>query len=163
MVGTKNILDGKKVIIIGDKDGVPGPSIEECVKSAGAEVLFASTTCFACSILGGIEFDQQEIIKDYAKKYGAQNIVVVIGVAQAEASGLCAEIVTTGDQTSMAPLSGIALGLVVYHVLEPEIKGAFENSVYEEQCGIMEMVLDIDEIILKVKPIRDKFSKYVSN
>ena len=28
------ILDGKKVIIIGDRDGVPGPAIAECVKTA---------------------------------------------------------------------------------------------------------------------------------
>ncbi|HQA47312.1 MAG TPA: glycine/sarcosine/betaine reductase complex selenoprotein A, partial [Bacillota bacterium] len=29
------VFEGKKVIIIGDRDGVPGPAIEECVKSAG--------------------------------------------------------------------------------------------------------------------------------
>lgn len=34
------ILDGKKVIIIGDRDGVPGPAIAECVKTAGGEVVF---------------------------------------------------------------------------------------------------------------------------
>ena len=40
------ILDGKKVIIIGDRDGVPGPAIDECVKTAGGEVFFSSTECF---------------------------------------------------------------------------------------------------------------------
>ena len=40
------ILDGKKVIIIGDRDGVPGPAIAECVKTAGGEVVFTSTECF---------------------------------------------------------------------------------------------------------------------
>ena len=34
------ILKDKKVIIIGDRDGIPGPAIEECVKTAGAEVVF---------------------------------------------------------------------------------------------------------------------------
>ncbi len=38
--------DGKKVIIIGDRDGIPGPAIEECLKSTGAEVVFSSTECF---------------------------------------------------------------------------------------------------------------------
>ena len=28
------ILNGKKVVIIGDRDGIPGPSIEACVKTA---------------------------------------------------------------------------------------------------------------------------------
>ncbi len=41
-----SLLQGKKVIIIGDRDGIPGPAIEECVKTAGAEVLFSSTECF---------------------------------------------------------------------------------------------------------------------
>lgn len=39
-------LKGKKVIILGDRDGIPGPALEACVRSAGAEVLFASTECF---------------------------------------------------------------------------------------------------------------------
>ena len=39
-------LEGKKIIIIGDRDGVPGPAIEECVKPAGAEVVYSSTECF---------------------------------------------------------------------------------------------------------------------
>jgi betaine reductase len=41
-----SILPGKKVICIGDRDGVPSPSIEECVKGAGAEVVFSATECF---------------------------------------------------------------------------------------------------------------------
>ena len=40
------ILKDKKVFIIGDRDGIPGPAIEECVKTAGAEVVYSSTECF---------------------------------------------------------------------------------------------------------------------
>jgi betaine reductase len=40
------ILKDKYVVAIGDRDGIPGPAIEECVKSAGAQVAFASTECF---------------------------------------------------------------------------------------------------------------------
>jgi len=40
------MLKDKKVIIIGDRDGIPAPAIEECVKTAGAEVVFAATECF---------------------------------------------------------------------------------------------------------------------
>ena len=40
------ILKDKKVIIIGDRDGIPGPAIEECVKTAGAEVVYSSAECF---------------------------------------------------------------------------------------------------------------------
>ena len=40
------LFDGKKVIVIGDRDGVPGPAIDECLKSAGAEIVFSSSECF---------------------------------------------------------------------------------------------------------------------
>ena len=36
------ILEGKKAIIIGDRDGIPGPAIAECVKTAGACLLYTS-------------------------------------------------------------------------------------------------------------------------
>ena len=39
-------LNGKKVVIIGDRDGIPGPAIEACVKTAGADVVYSSTECF---------------------------------------------------------------------------------------------------------------------
>lgn len=39
-------LSSKKIIILGDRDGVPGPAIEACVRSAGAEVVFSTTECF---------------------------------------------------------------------------------------------------------------------
>ena len=35
------ILAGKKVVVIGDRDGIPGQAIE-----LGAEVVFSSTECF---------------------------------------------------------------------------------------------------------------------
>lgn len=35
-----------KVVIIGDRDGIPGSAIEECVKTTPAEVVFSATECF---------------------------------------------------------------------------------------------------------------------
>ncbi len=39
-------LEGKKVIALGERDGVPGPAIAEVVRSAGADVVFIETECF---------------------------------------------------------------------------------------------------------------------
>ena len=39
-------LSGKKVIVIGERDGVQGPAIEECIRSAGAEPVLVQTQCF---------------------------------------------------------------------------------------------------------------------
>lgn len=40
------MFESKKIIILGDRDGVPGPAIEECMKSSGAQVVFSTTECF---------------------------------------------------------------------------------------------------------------------
>lgn len=154
------MLKGKKVIAIGDRDGIPGQAIEECVKTAGAEVIFASTECFVWTAAGAMDLEIQKRVKELAEKNGAENVVVILGGAEAEASGLSAETVSAGDPTFAGPLAGIELGLAVYHMIEPEIKDECDATVYDEQCGMMEMVLDVDEIIKEVKTIRDEFSKF---
>lgn len=154
------MLKDKKVIAIGDRDGIPGPAIEACVKSAGAEVIFASTECFVWTAAGAMDLEIQNRVKELTEKHGAENIVVIVGGAEAEASGLSAETVAAGDPTFAGPLAGIALGLAAYHMVEPEIKDACDATVYDEQCGMMEMVLDVDGIIEEVKAVRDEFSQY---
>jgi len=40
------MLKDKKIIAIGERDGVPGPVIAECLQGAGYEVVFQATECF---------------------------------------------------------------------------------------------------------------------
>jgi betaine reductase len=86
--------------------------------------------------------------------------VVVIGGAEAEASGLTAETVTAGDPTYAGPLAGVQLGLSVWHIVEDEIKAEIDPAVYEDQVSMMEMVLDVDAIKEEVSTIREQYSKY---
>ena len=39
-------LQGKKVIALGERDGVQGSGIAACAQSAGAEVVLETTYCF---------------------------------------------------------------------------------------------------------------------
>ena len=39
-------LKGKKVIALGERDGVQGLSLAACARSAGAEVILELTLCF---------------------------------------------------------------------------------------------------------------------
>ena len=107
-----------------------------------------------------MDLENQKRVKDLAEEYGPENIVVLLGASEAEASGLAAETVTAGDPTFAGPLTGVSLGLKVYHVCEPEVKAEFDEGVYDEQVSMMEMVLDIDEIIEEMKSIRDQYCKY---
>jgi len=41
-----NWLKGKMAIVIGERDGVQGPSIRKCLEAAGAHIVYAVTECF---------------------------------------------------------------------------------------------------------------------
>jgi len=41
-----SLFTNRKAVVIGDRDGIPGPAIDECLKTAGAEIIFSSTECF---------------------------------------------------------------------------------------------------------------------
>ena len=45
-VGAAMDLAGKRVIIVGERDGVPGPAIEACVRTAGGDPVLVQTQCF---------------------------------------------------------------------------------------------------------------------
>ena len=40
------MLANKLAIVLGERDGIAGPAIAECVKAAGGEVVFTATECF---------------------------------------------------------------------------------------------------------------------
>ena len=107
-----------------------------------------------------MDLENQKRVKDLADKYGAENVVVLIGGGEAESAGLAAETVTAGDPTFAGPLAGVPLGLKVYHAVEQEFKESVDADVYDEQIGMMEMVLDVDEIIEEVSGMRKAHTKY---
>ena len=86
-----------------------------------------------------MDLENQKRVKDLTEQYSPENIVVLFGAAEGEASGIAAETVTNGDPTFAGPLTGVSLGLSVYHVCEEEVKEEFDPEVYEEQVSMMEM------------------------
>lgn len=105
-----------------------------------------------------MDLENQRRIKELTEKYGAENVVVVLGGAEAEAAGLAAETVTAGDPTYAGPLAGVQLGLAVYHIFE--LKDQVDATVYEAQISMMEMVLDVDAINQEVSSIRNQYSQF---
>ena len=88
-------------------------------------------------------------------RLGTQGMVVLLGTPNAESSRLYGMTVTVGDPAWAGVLAGINLNLPVYHITEPEIKSQIDPDVYQEQVGITEMVLDIDEIIDALRQVRN--------
>ena len=98
-----------------------------------------------------MDLENQKRVKEFVEQYGAENIVVLLGAAEGE---------TNGDPTFAGPLAGVSLGLRVYHVCEPEVKAEFDEAVYDEQVGMMEMVLDVDDIVSEMTSIREQYCAF---
>ena len=99
-----------------------------------------------------MDLENQARIKDLAEKYGNEDLIVVLGGAEAEAAGLAAETVSAGDPTFAGPLAGVPLGLKAYHMFE--LKDEVDPQVYEDQISMMEMVMDVDAIKSEVATYR---------
>ena len=83
-----------------------------------------------------MDLEIQKRVKEFAETLNKEDLIVILGGAEAEAAGLAAETVLSGDPTFAGPLAGVALNLPVYHVVEPIIKDNCDATVYEDQIGI---------------------------
>ena len=90
--------------------------------------------------------ENQDRIKGLVDSYGADDLVVVLGAADLESLEVAAETVTLGDPAYVGPLAGVQLGLPVIHILEEDVKEQVEANVYDEQVGLLEMTLDIEQV-----------------
>ena len=72
-------------------------------------------------------------------------LVVVLGAADLEALEVAAETLTLGDPAYVGSLAGVQLGLPVVHILEEDVKEQVDPGVYEQQVGLLEMTLDVDQ------------------
>lgn len=41
-----SVLEGKVVVVLGERDGIAGPAIKACVEAADGNVAFSATECF---------------------------------------------------------------------------------------------------------------------
>jgi hypothetical protein len=83
-------------------------------------------------------------------------VVVLLGTPTAESSELYAMTVTEGDPSWAGPLAGVALGLPVYHILEPEVRALVPEAVYRSEVGLAEYALDGEAIDAAVHRVRER-------
>ncbi len=63
---------------------------------------------------------------------------------------------TSGDPSWAGPLAGVALGLPVYHIMEPVITEQVDPQVYQEHLELMAIALDVPKIAEALDRIRRK-------
>jgi len=105
-----------------------------------------------------MDLESQAQIKKIADDLGRDNVMVILGASDIEGAEIAAETLTVGDPSFAGPLAGVSLGLPVYHILEPELKLEIPEDIYEQQVGIVSMIVDTGEVEKKFKAIREQFN-----
>jgi len=103
----------------------------------------------------------KKIAESARKEKASDEIIVVLGASDLDGALISAETVTDGDPSFSGPLAGVSLRLPVYHILEPEMRGAVPEDVYEENVGIWALAIEpekIEKIGKEFKAIREKTS-----
>lgn len=80
--------------------------------------------------------------------------MVMLGAPDADSAELYAETVVHGDPSYAGPLAGVALGLPVFHIMEPEIKKQIAPEVFKEHLELMEIALDVEKIAQGLEKVR---------
>jgi glycine reductase len=98
--------------------------------------------------------ENQSRIKATVERYGADDMVVVLGAADPWAIEMAALTVTEGDPSFVGPLAGVQLGLPVLHIFEDEIREQVDPSLYEERIGFVELAVDSAAVKAAMKKFR---------
>lgn len=103
--------------------------------------------------------ESQAQIKKLVEQEGKDGMIVMLGASDIEGAEIAAETLTVGDPSFAGPLAGVSLGLPIYHILEPDVKAAIPADVYEQEAGLVSMIVDVEEVGRKFRAIRESVAK----
>ncbi len=103
-----------------------------------------------------MDLQSQEAILRLSELHGPRDLVVIVGAPDPESAEIAAETVVLGDPAYAGALAGVQLGLDVYHVLDPEVREAIPDDVWEAQIGLSADILEAAELSAAVAGMRAK-------
>jgi glycine reductase len=101
-----------------------------------------------------MDLEGQGRIKQVVERAGTDNLVAVLGVNAPLAAEMTAITLKSGDPSYAGPLSGIALNIPSYHILESEISSQISSELYQEELALSALATNVEEIIAPLIAIR---------
>ena len=102
-----------------------------------------------------MDLEGQGRIRQVIEQAGTDGVIAVLGANSPTAVEMTALTLKSGDPSYAGPLTGIALGIPSYHVLEREIADQFDPALYERELALPALAMDVAEVVAPLKSIRD--------
>lgn len=102
-----------------------------------------------------MDLEGQGRIRQVVEGAGTEDVIAVLGANSPTAVEMTALTLLSGDPSYAGPLTGIALGIPSYHVLEPELAEQFDPALYERELALPALAMDVAEVVAPLKNIRE--------
>ena len=102
-----------------------------------------------------MDLEGQGRIKEVVERAGTDGVIAVLGANSPAAVEMTALTLKHGDPSYAGPLTGVALGIPSYHVLEPEIADQFDRLLYERELALPALAMDVADVVAPLKSTRD--------
>ena len=102
-----------------------------------------------------MDLEGQGRIKQVVEQAGTDDVIAILGANSPTAVEMTALTLKSGDPSYAGPLTGVALGIPAYHVLESEIADQFDRSLYERELALSALAMDVTEVVAPLRTIRD--------
>lgn len=101
-----------------------------------------------------MDLEGQGRIRQVLDQAGTEDVVAVLGANSPTAVEMTALTLKSGDPSYAGPLTGVALGIPSYHILEPEIVAQIDPGLYERELALPALAMDVAEVVAPMKAIR---------
>ena len=102
-----------------------------------------------------MDLEGQGRIRQVIEQAGSDDVVAILGANSPTAVEMTALTLKSGDPSYAGPLTGIALGIPSYHVLEPEVAEQFDAALYERELALSALAMDVAEVVAPLRTIRE--------
>jgi glycine reductase len=102
-----------------------------------------------------MDLEGQGRIRQVIEQAGSDDVVAILGANSPTAVEMTALTLKSGDPSYAGPLTGVALGIPSYHVLEPEIADQFDPGLYERELALPALAMDVAEVVAPLKSLRE--------
>ena len=102
-----------------------------------------------------MDLEGQGRIKYVVEQAGTTDLVAVLGANSPTAVEMTALTLKSGDPSYAGPLTGVALGIQSFHILEPEIVAQVPRDVFDRELALPALAMDVDDVVKASKAIRD--------
>lgn len=102
-----------------------------------------------------MDLEGQGRIKQVIEQHGTENVIALLGANSPPAVEMAALTLKSGDPSYAGLLAGVELGILSFHILEPDIVAQIDSGLVERELALPMMAMDVEGVVKSTKLVRE--------